>query len=111
MPRDAIVLDADRIDRERLTHLPPVRVRDNIRLPQDGYVVLLKGMPEKNVAKILKEFSATVPTSAVDASGERKETPAERGRKIFEALSRGEPTRSLLDQTRKSNEANPAESS
>jgi hypothetical protein len=47
----------------------------------------------------------------VDASGERKETPAERGRKIFEALSHGEPTRSLLDQTRSSTEPNPAERS
>jgi hypothetical protein len=95
-----------------LLALPPKdAVRQLMQLSLTEDVVLLKGMPEKNVAKILKEFSATIPTTAVDASGERKETPAERGRKIFEALSRGEPTRSLLEQTRKSNEPNPAEGS
>jgi flagellar motility protein MotE (MotC chaperone) len=95
-----------------LLALPPKdAVRQLMQLSLTEDVVLLKGMPEKNVAKILKEFSVTIATTAVDASGERKETPAERGRKIFEALSRGEPTRSLLEQTRKSNEPNPAESS
>jgi hypothetical protein len=63
-------------------------------------VVLMKGMPEKTVAKILKEFQATPPTAA-DATADRKETPAERGRLIFEALSRGEPARTLLERTRK----------
>jgi flagellar motility protein MotE (MotC chaperone) len=90
---------------------PKDAVRQLMQLSLTEDVVLLKGMPEKNVAKILKEFSATVPATAVDASGEKKETPAERGRKIFEALSRGEPIRSLLDQTRKSNEPNPTDSS
>jgi flagellar motility protein MotE (MotC chaperone) len=95
-----------------LLALPPKdAVRQLMQLSLTEDVVLLKGMPEKSVAKILKEFSATIPTNAVDASGERKETPAERGRKIFEALSHGEPTRSLLDQTRSSTEPNPAERS
>jgi hypothetical protein len=95
-----------------LLALPPKdAVRQLMQLSLTEDVVLLKGMPEKNVARILKEFSATLPATTVDASGEKKETPAERGRKIFEALSRGEPTRSLLDQTRKSNEPNPPESS
>jgi hypothetical protein len=70
-----------------------------MQLPLDEDIVLMKGMPEKMIAKILKEFQATLITSS-DASGERKETPAERGRKIFEALSRGEPSRSLLEQQR-----------
>jgi Mg/Co/Ni transporter MgtE len=50
-------------------------------------VVLLKGMPEKSIAKILKEF---------------KETPdqIERGKSIFEALNKGEPLRPLLDRTK-----------
>jgi hypothetical protein len=95
-----------------LLALPPRdAVRQLMQLSLTEDVVLLKGMPEKNVAKILKEFSATLPTTAVDASGERKETPAERGRKIFEALSRGEPTRSLLEQTRKSTVPNSTEQS
>jgi flagellar motility protein MotE (MotC chaperone) len=68
-----------------------------LTLAQD--VVLMKGMPEKTIARILKEFQTTM-TSLPDANGERKETPPERGRMIFEALSRGEPSRSLLEQQR-----------
>ena len=52
----------------------------------DDAVVLLKGMPEKAIAKILKEFS-------------QDDRHADRGRKIFEALKRGEPTRAFLEQT------------
>ncbi|MBI3864718.1 MAG: hypothetical protein HY290_22805 [Planctomycetia bacterium] len=65
-----------------------------LSLAQD--VVLMKGMPEKIIAKILKEFQTTAPL-APDASGEKRDSPAERGRQIFEALSRGEPSRALLD--------------
>jgi flagellar motility protein MotE (MotC chaperone) len=83
-----------------LLALPPKdAVLHLMQLPLDEDIVLMKGMPEKMIAKILKEFQATLITSS-DASGERKETPAERGRKIFEALSRGEPSRSLLEQQR-----------
>jgi hypothetical protein len=53
----------------------------------DDAVVLLKGMPEKAIAKILKEFS-------------QDDGRADRGRKIFEALKRGDPTRAFLEQTR-----------
>jgi len=94
-----------------LLALPPKdAVRQLMQLSLDEDVVLMKGMPEKNVAKILKEFQTTAPSASADSSGERKEQPAERGRLIFEALSRGEPARSLLDQTRKTAAANPVES-
>jgi flagellar motility protein MotE (MotC chaperone) len=93
-----------------LLALPPKdAVRQLMQLSLAENVVLMKGMPEKTVAKILKEFQATPPTPAVDA-GESKEQPAERGRAIFEALSRGEPTRALLDQTRKDAASNLTES-
>lgn len=98
-----------------LLALPPrdaVRQLMQLSLAED--VVLLKGMPEKTVAKILKEFGATVATATVTSENgtERKETPLERGRLIFESLSRGEPARSLLEETRKAAAAaaNPAES-
>lgn len=87
---------------------PKDAVRQLMQLSLAEDVVLMKGMPEKTVAKILKEFHATAP--AVENGGERKEQPAERGRLIFEALSRGEPTRSLLQETRKTSASNPTES-
>ena len=82
-----------------LLALPPKdAVQQLMQLSLDQDVVLLKGMPEKTIAKILKEFQTTA--SLPDASGERKDTPPERGRMIFEALSRGEPSRTLLEQQR-----------
>jgi len=87
---------------------PKDAVRQLMQLTLEENVIILKGMPEKTVAKILKEFQATAPPPGADL--DRKETPAGRGRRIFEALSRGEPTRSLLEQTRKETESNPAES-
>jgi|SRR5579872_405561 len=83
-----------------LLALPPKdAVLQLMQLSLDQDVVLMKGMPEKVIAKILKEFQATLPTQP-DLSSERKQTPAERGHQIFEALSRGEPSRSLLEQQR-----------
>jgi flagellar motility protein MotE (MotC chaperone) len=83
-----------------LLALPPKdAVQQLMQLSLDQDVVLLKGMPEKTIAKILKEFQTTS-TSLPDANGERTDSPAERGRKVFEALSRGDPSRSLLDQQR-----------
>ncbi len=85
-----------------LLALPPKdAVRQLMQLSLTEDVVILKGMPEKNLAKILKEFPAALPSTATENRLERKESTAERGRLIFEALSRGEPTRSLLEQTRK----------
>jgi Mg/Co/Ni transporter MgtE len=83
-----------------LLALPPKdAVQQLLQLSLDQDVVLLKGMPEKTIAKILKEFQTTTATLA-EASGDRKEAPPERGRKIFEALSRGEPSRSLVEKQR-----------
>jgi flagellar motility protein MotE (MotC chaperone) len=94
---------------------PKDAVRQLLQLTLAEDVVLLKGMPEKTVAKILKEFSAAAPAPAppptADSGADRKESPAERGRRIFEALTRGEPVRTLLEQTRKDNASNPADSS
>ncbi len=72
-----------------------------MQLSLDQCVVLMKGMPEKTIAKILKEFQTTL-TLPPDAAGDRKDTPPERGRKIFEALSRGEPSLSLVEKQRQS---------
>ena len=53
-------------------------------------VLLLKGMSEKSIARILAEFNG-------------KPEEIERGRKIFEAISRGDPARSYVnDEARKS---------
>ncbi len=91
-----------------LLALPPKdAVRQLMQLSLDEDVVLLKGMPEKTVAKILKEFQGAAP-AAVENGSSRQETPAERGRSIFEALTRGEPSRSLLKESRKNAEANTA---
>ena len=99
-----------------LLALPPKdAVRQLLHLTLEEDVVLLKGMPEKTVAKILKEFSAATAAPASPPAGEaaadRKESPAERGRRIFEALVRGEPVRTLLEQTQKNNASNPADPS
>lgn len=70
-----------------LLALPPKNAVEQLSgLSVDDAVVLLKGMPEKSIAKILKEFA-------------QEEGRADRGRKIFEALKRGEPTRAFLDQS------------
>ena len=87
-------------------------VRQLMQLDLEADVILLKGMPEKSIAKILKEFSATAAPPGTETGADRKESPAERGRRIFEALTRGEPLRSLLERTPKTNsDANPNDSS
>ncbi len=48
-------------------------------------VTLLKGLPEKTIAALLQEFSAGGDNARL-----------ERGQKIFEAISQGEPKRGLL---------------
>lgn len=86
-----------------LLALPPKdAVQQLLQLSLDQDIVLLKGMPEKTIAKILKEFQTMAATTLAEASGDRKEAPPERGRKIFEALSRGEPSRSLVEKQRQS---------
>lgn len=58
-------------------------------------IVLMKGMPEKSIAKILKEFR----------TGEEQ---VARGNLIFQALTKGEPQRSLLDAEKASLNATPS---
>lgn len=60
-------------------------------LPLEESVDLVRGMPEKSIAKILQGFSdaATDPT----ATDEKQE----RGQKIFEALSRGQPVQAAIE--------------
>ena len=50
-------------------------------------VVLVQGMPEKSIAKILKEFQ-------LGDAAQRL-----RGQEIFKAVSQGEPTKGLIDET------------
>jgi len=58
--------------------------RHLLELPLDQNVVLLKGMPEKSIARILQEFQ-----------GDDKQL--ERARKILDALSLGAPLRKVVD--------------
>lgn len=53
-------------------------------------VILLKGLPDKSTATILQQFLAS-----------NNPAQAERGRKIFEAITKGEPTQTVLNQTQK----------
>lgn len=61
-------------------------VESLMQLPLDAAVTLLKGMPEKTIAKILQEFEADPADPA----------RTQRGREIFEAISRGEPNSKVV---------------
>lgn len=68
-----------------LLALPPkdaVEKLMNLTLAED--VLLIKGMPEKSIARILAEFNSSA-------------EQIERGRKIFEAISRGDPAKSYVN--------------
>lgn len=80
---------------------PKDAVRQLMNLTLEEDVVLLGGMPEKSIAKILKEFGPVTPTTGSGIPGEQGESRGERGRRIFEALTRGEPRKSLVEQARK----------
>jgi flagellar motility protein MotE (MotC chaperone) len=96
---DSITSAAAEQARGVLVALPPKEAVDQLmRLSLEQDVVLMKGMSDKTVAKILKEFANTTPTIGPGAPAE---TPAQRGRKIFEALSRGEPARSFVENKRR----------
>lgn len=68
-----------------LTLRPDDAVHNLMQLDLERNVVLLRGLPDKTVGKILGEFN------------EGTEEQRQRGNDIFEALSRGEPKRRLLD--------------
>ena len=71
-----------------LLALPPVQAADKLAaVPLDDALVLMKAMPEKNIAKILKEFAGT-------------KEKLERGQKLFDGLYKGQPQKALLDQAR-----------
>lgn len=82
-----------------LVALPPKEaVGQLMKLPLEQNVILLKGMPDKVVARILKEFANAAP---VGTTGNSRDTPPERGQRIFEALSRGEPSRTFVENQRR----------
>ena len=62
----------------------PNAVKNLMGLALKENITLLKGMPEKSIAKILQEF----------AKGAPKEV--KRGQEIFETLSQGEPQKKLI---------------
>jgi flagellar motility protein MotE (MotC chaperone) len=65
----------------------PDAVESLMQLPLHSAVTLLKGLPEKTIAKIIQEF----------ASDPENPVRIERGHEIFEAIRRGEPNSSLVD--------------
>ncbi|HID24435.1 MAG TPA: hypothetical protein EYP14_18830 [Planctomycetaceae bacterium] len=60
-------------------------VRQLMALDVDQNVILIQGLTEKKIAELLKEF------------GRGDAEQVERGLRIFEALSRGEPTRAVVE--------------
>ena len=84
--RDATQSEAADQARGVLVALPPAdAVAGLMSLPLDENIRLLSGLPEKSIAKILKEFLQ---------GGDEQ---AARGRQIFEALSRGQPMSAAID--------------
>jgi flagellar motility protein MotE (MotC chaperone) len=55
-------------------------------LPSEAAVDLLRGLPEKSIARILQAFQQDAKTAA-------------RGQELFESLYRGEPNRTLIEDT------------
>jgi len=74
-----------------LKSAPESAVERLMTLNLEEAVDLVRGMPEKSIAQLLREFDAS---TAKDADAQK-----ERGQKIFEALNRGEPTRTLIHNT------------
>ncbi len=71
--------------REILLNSQPADVVKNLMgLTLEEDIVLVKGMPEKKIALFLQEF------------GNGQVEQIERGRKIFEAISRGEPSQKVV---------------
>ena len=66
---------------------PADAVSNMMALSVTDNVVLVQGMPEKSIAKILKEFQ-------LGDAAQRL-----RGQEIFKAVSQGEPTKGLIDET------------
>lgn len=78
---------ATRQARAVLMVTPPADAVDRLMgLSWEENVAILKGMPEKNISKILAEFRGP-------------DEKLKRGQALFEALSRGEPERTLTTKT------------
>lgn len=78
--------DATEQTRAILQTLPPDSAAERLtQLTLDEAVVLLKGMPEKSIARILGEFQKGPPQRQ------------QRGTEIFEAIARGEPNRAAIE--------------
>jgi len=67
---------------------PADAVTTLMRLTLEENVMLLKEMPEKKIAGLLKQFSEGNDPARIT-----------RGQEIFEAISRGEPARTLIHET------------
>lgn len=94
---DDITSEATEQSRAILLALPPRDAVSNLMsLELEANIVLLKGMPEKSIAKILQEFAKGPPE-------EQK-----RGLDIFEAISQGKPAAMLIDETTDSLSQQPA---
>jgi flagellar motility protein MotE (MotC chaperone) len=76
---------------------PKETVAHLMHLPLEENVRLLRGMPEGTVARILKAFADTAEGAAPKTLASGRESPADRGNEIFEALEQGEPDRFLLE--------------
>jgi hypothetical protein len=72
-----------------------------LALPPEEAIELLRGMPEKSIAKILQGFEAPAP------DGDDRKA---RGQQFFEALSRGEPIRGLIQDALEQNSEGAADS-
>jgi len=84
----SLVETSTELARGVLLALPPVEAVDKLAaIPLDDALILMKAMPEKNIAKILKEFAGT-------------KEKLERGQKLFDGLYKGQPQKALLDQAR-----------
>lgn len=68
-------------------------------LPLEESISVVRGMPEKAIAKILQGFDSPGKTETGSSTASSLDDRRTRGQKIFEALSRGEPAQTLIQDT------------
>ena len=73
---------------------PDDAARSLMSLTLEESVVLVRGMPERQIGQLLTSFGKSADQLMID-----------RGREIFEAISRGEPGRTVLTSFRESGES------
>ena len=86
--RSAAVEQTRSVLQALLKNSPESAVERLMMLSLDEAVDLVRGMPEKSIAQLLQGFDAS--------TAEGAESQRVRGRQIFEALNRGEPSRTLI---------------